>query len=1112
VAGYNGNIYLDLADPQWRVVEITPDGWSVIDDSPVKFRRPNTMYPLPEPVAGGSLEELRPFVHLTDEDSWVRTVAAAVELLNPEGPYPVATINGEQGSSKTTLTRVFKTLVDPNKNAVRSVPRKDEDLMIAANNNWILCFDNLSRLSEEFSNSLCRLSTGGGVGTRELYTNEEEVVFDVKRPVVINGIQELAVRADLLDRANPLVTKKIPDSERKDEKKYWKDFNKAHPRILGALLTAAATALDKSRTLEYDTLPRMADFAIWVQAAESALGLETGRFMKAYEKSYMDANLIGIEASPIGPTILQIPDEWKGTATDLLTWLNGKATESTRKQRGWPKSGHDVSNDLRGIVPNLRRVGIEVSFGVTLSRTNNRGITINKVTCKSASASSASSADPDSCSEMAENAAEIADAPPEDSVCSASADPDVGIDDDNPDEAGTVPAEPVPPPVDDDSGVALTPDETSAELADEAVEYFSADGESVETLEQTRAIADELATVSVFAYDGEMYAEDPALSIDPSKAALDPHNAQIVALSIASEKGVYVWEKSKTPIAEVLSILKPVFEDEAIVKTGQNIGMFDAQFMLAQGIEVSPIADIGIQDQLIRAAEIPAYVFQENPGKADSSGEDSKIRMRGLGDLSLDYLGKHIDKTLQLSNFSEPLTEEQRRYCYTDAVIPLMVYRVQLGLLDELGLTEVARVENEAALAVAMTEFRGLRVDFDSWEASTAALDVQATAAAVELTESAQGCGTDYVPTMWGSANSAKERQFLNELIGDKLEKPLTGLNEAKLWEIKDLDPIIPQIMRHRKLRTAAGKKPKSWREGYSPVTGRVHPSINPLGTDAGRMSASHPNSQQLTKKSLKYEFLGHERQHLVAEPGNYYLEGDLPAIEARIIAEYSQDPGLLSIFQQGLDIHAETAALLTGKPVAQVGKDTLEREIAKTVRYAKSYGGDGVKQIQAKCREMDIYMSDEDAADMNRRFDEGFQTAAQWQEQQTRVPMSVTMLGRKRNLSSPPGDWTDRQGKSWWGGTRRINSPVQGTGADIFKLILIELLRTRSGEVAGWCSVLLCHDSILIEGPIESQEAAKVWLQNAMAAGTNKLLKLTAIKPEEVEIKSGFNYAFTSH
>src|SRR5262249_31989199 len=173
-------------------------------------------------------------------------------------------INGEQGSAKSTLCRMLRALLDPNQSPIRRPPKEDRDLMIAACNGWVIAFDNLSGLPPALSDALCSLATGGGFSTRELYTDDEEKLFDAMRPIMLNGIEDVATRPDLLDRSLLLTLPAIPDDRRLDEETLWRRFGEVRPRVLGALLDAVSAAIRNGPRVCLDRKPRMADFATWV--------------------------------------------------------------------------------------------------------------------------------------------------------------------------------------------------------------------------------------------------------------------------------------------------------------------------------------------------------------------------------------------------------------------------------------------------------------------------------------------------------------------------------------------------------------------------------------------------------------------------------------------------------------------------------------------------------------------------------------------------------------------------------------------------------------------------------------------------------------------------------
>jgi hypothetical protein len=163
-------------------------GWRVVDNPPVRFRRACAMLSLPTPTPGGNIEFLRDYLNVGPDDRPL-VVAWLLAAMRPVGPYPVLCLHGEQGSAKSTTARVLRELVDPNAAPLRSEPREPRDLMIAANNGWVVALDNLSHVASWLSDALCRLSTGGGFSTRELYSDDDEMIFNATRPMILAALQ-----------------------------------------------------------------------------------------------------------------------------------------------------------------------------------------------------------------------------------------------------------------------------------------------------------------------------------------------------------------------------------------------------------------------------------------------------------------------------------------------------------------------------------------------------------------------------------------------------------------------------------------------------------------------------------------------------------------------------------------------------------------------------------------------------------------------------------------------------------------------------------------------------------------------------------------------------------
>lgn len=365
IGEHDGKVYIDLCDDAWRAVEIDGEGFRVIDEVPVRFIRSPGMLPLPEPKPG-HIEDLRPFVNVKDDDDFVLFVGLLFAAMKPAGPYPIGIINGEQGTAKSTLARIHRDLVDPSSSPSRSLPSNEEGLYVAGVNGWVLSFDNVSFIQPWLADALCRVATGSGFSKRQLYTDMEEVLVYLSRPVLLNGIPSLISRADLMDRAITVTLPVIPPEKRRPEAELKAKFKTAYPRIFGALCAAVSAAIRNLPGLKLDVLPRMADSVLWVTAGEESFGWKRETFLKAYEANYHEA-LIDLAAND--PVVIMVQRKLREnsismTATDLLRSLTAMLPKDEgRLPRGWPTHPNRLSGALRRLAPAMRELGIEVRIG-----------------------------------------------------------------------------------------------------------------------------------------------------------------------------------------------------------------------------------------------------------------------------------------------------------------------------------------------------------------------------------------------------------------------------------------------------------------------------------------------------------------------------------------------------------------------------------------------------------------------------------------------------------------------------------------------------------------------------------------------------------------------------
>lgn len=364
IAGDDESIDIDLGDDLWRMAHVTKAGWTVKSHGRRLFRRAPGMLTLPKPIRGANLSELREFIHV-DDDEYPLLLAFLVNAIRPRGPYPILLLTGEQGSAKTTTARILRCLVDPNKADVRAEARDNRDVAIAAKNAHMIVLDNISHLSAQMSDALCRLSTGGGFSTRTLYTDDEETIFDGQRPIVLTSIADVANRPDLLDRSLMVRLQSIPERERRTEGELWREFAAAHAGLFGALLDAVSVALRNVYEIDHkvQSKPRMADAFIWALAAASALDVNPGAVAQAWNRTRDDAYASTIESSLIAGPLIRLVENtspaWTGTASAMQPALAGLVADATLRRREWPKSPKALAGQVRVIAPALRAAGVD---------------------------------------------------------------------------------------------------------------------------------------------------------------------------------------------------------------------------------------------------------------------------------------------------------------------------------------------------------------------------------------------------------------------------------------------------------------------------------------------------------------------------------------------------------------------------------------------------------------------------------------------------------------------------------------------------------------------------------------------------------------------------------
>jgi putative DNA primase/helicase len=365
-----GGLVVDLGTDDWRMVEITADGWRVVPSMDLPFIRPNGMRPMAIPVAGSVIEALyglHTLINVQSDQDFMVSVAWMIAALYPDGPFPILAVDGEAGVAKTTACTFLRDLVDPNEASLRGVPKNEEDIILAASNSRVLAYDNLSNISPDMADALCRVATGAGFSTRLMYTNGEEFIVRACRPVLFNGINAMLARGDLADRAVKLTLAPISGTRRRTDREMQAAFQAASPGILGALFNGLAVALRDLPGLVLPSLPRMADFALLACAAAPAFGWTAEGMLKAIVDN-QGGIIAGVaDSDAVAVAVRDMLDataegKWTGTATQLLALLNGRVSLETKANQSWPKDATRLSGRLRRVAGALRAVGVEIEM------------------------------------------------------------------------------------------------------------------------------------------------------------------------------------------------------------------------------------------------------------------------------------------------------------------------------------------------------------------------------------------------------------------------------------------------------------------------------------------------------------------------------------------------------------------------------------------------------------------------------------------------------------------------------------------------------------------------------------------------------------------------------
>lgn len=387
LAWHEGALWYDLANSQWEAIRIAEDGWAVVSRPPILFRRHSHQKEQVTPLPNGNARDLLPLVNLANDEELLLLIYIASCFI-PDIPHPIPILYGPQGAAKTTLARMMRRIIDPSAVEVLSMPTAPNDLVQQLSHHWFAFFDNITLMPEWASDAFCRAVTGEGFSKRELYSDDEDIIYAFRRCIGLNGINLAARKPDLLDRGILFKLERIPKERRQGEKALWEDFERRRASILGGILNAVSAAMRLRSEVSLPEVPRMADFTLWGCALARALGADQQEFIDTYYTNIGEQHEEAINENSVAAAValfMEDRDEWEGSASSLLELLEAAAEKEkiSTKGGGWPRAANGLSRKLNEVRTNLAEVGLYID---SHKGTNGRRIvTISKTAKKTAS-------------------------------------------------------------------------------------------------------------------------------------------------------------------------------------------------------------------------------------------------------------------------------------------------------------------------------------------------------------------------------------------------------------------------------------------------------------------------------------------------------------------------------------------------------------------------------------------------------------------------------------------------------------------------------------------------------------------------------------------------------
>ena len=357
------SIYIDLRNDSGEVVEITAEKYSVIVPDYPLFYCYSHQKPLPKPTRDGKVEDILNFLPVTEKDSQLLIMVWLCSIALADIPRPGIILYGSHGSAKTSFAEFLRGVIDPSSIPTMSMPSSPADFAQQMDHHAIFCLDNLDRLTQPQSDSLCRAVTGSGFTKRTLFTDDSDFSFQFKRTFILNGINVAATSPDLLDRSILIELDRIPEDKRIQISELNREFKKSVSSIFGAICATLSKAMAiKNSTPTPNRLTRMADWYVWGRCITEALGYDPEDFYRAYTENQTQQNSEVVSFEPVCQAVMLLVDKtsekhWEGSPSELYTRVTNLASDNKFKDESWPRAANSLIKKLNIFRYNLEKLG-----------------------------------------------------------------------------------------------------------------------------------------------------------------------------------------------------------------------------------------------------------------------------------------------------------------------------------------------------------------------------------------------------------------------------------------------------------------------------------------------------------------------------------------------------------------------------------------------------------------------------------------------------------------------------------------------------------------------------------------------------------------------------------